>query len=62
MDAADTMMCTRCGRRDLDILSNGYCTRCDEVLFGYHAPPSMAPSGWPEPTFPQIVLGKGEVD
>ena len=28
--------CKRCGRTDLNILSNGYCTRCDKVKFGYH--------------------------
>ena len=25
--------CKRCGKTE-DILSNGYCKRCDEVLFG----------------------------
>jgi len=37
--------CKRCGRTDLTIISNGYCTRCDAVLFGMkdgvvvHVPP-----------------------
>ena len=26
--------CKRCDRNDLSILSNGYCTRCDTLLFG----------------------------
>jgi ribosomal protein L37E len=30
--------CKRCGRRTR-ILSNGYCTRCDDVMFGYHLQP-----------------------
>ena len=30
--------CRRCERDDVTILSNGYCRRCDNVLFGYHEP------------------------
>jgi len=28
--------CRKCERTDLEILSNGYCKRCDSVIFGYH--------------------------
>lgn len=27
-------LCGRCGRNDLELLSNGLCTRCDDALYG----------------------------
>ena len=30
--------CKRCGRTDLEILSNGLCKRCDEVRYGSGSP------------------------
>jgi len=27
-------ICSRCGRSDLPILSNGLCIRCDNVIYG----------------------------
>jgi len=62
MDVTTTTACgcRRCGRTDLPILSNGYCTRCDDAVYGYHAPVPAAPFGWPEPG-PIVILEKPEV-
>lgn len=56
-------VCQKCGRHedDIHILSNGYCERCDDVLFGYHTPPGLSMPGWPQPASPEIIFDKPEV-
>ena len=52
--------CRRCHRTDLPMVSNGYCSRCDDVLYGRK---NVAPTGWPEPAeVPIAVFGEGEKD
>ncbi len=60
---ADTKACTRCGRRDMMVYDNGLCTRCDDVLYGYHIPQQLeVPAGWPAPGQVEVVFGKPEVE
>jgi len=51
----ENRICKRCGRKTT-ILSNGLCSRCDNVLYGY---PKKEPSPWypkqvPEKVYPVI--------
>jgi hypothetical protein len=44
--------CSRCGRTDLPLLSNGLCVRCDEVQYG-----RMDMTTWPVPVnFTSMVI------
>jgi hypothetical protein len=40
--------CLRCGKTDQELLTNGYCRRCDDVLYGYK------PKDWLPPYKPNI--------
>lgn len=43
--------CSRCGRKTR-ILSNGLCSRCDNVLYGHHAESRYTWNPKPIPIYP----------
>jgi len=50
------VLCQRCGRTDLPLLSNGLCTRCDEVLYGRSSNNNNANVTWSNYPHPNINI------
>ena len=46
MKEHDKKKCKRCGRTDLEVLSNELCTRCDDVAYGKPTPDFVGEKKW----------------